>query len=283
MNKACRVLDSMEPSYVLEGAGVRLKRSFSPLVTNLYDPFLLFDHFAFNQPIEAAAVGFPMHPHRGIETVTYMLVGKVDHRDSLGNQGQIGPGDVQWMTAGGGILHEEMPRIGSDRALTGFQLWVNMPAAQKMTHPRYQGVSASGIPIPQGNGWSAHVIAGRVGNIRGPVDGIAAGPLYLDVCMEAGSEFVQPVPQTHTVLVYIFEGQGQFGNQLISAVKMVVMGGGNYVRVLTLDTPVRFILMAGEPLKEPIAPYGPFVMNTSEEIQQALADLRKGTFVKDYK
>jgi redox-sensitive bicupin YhaK (pirin superfamily) len=281
MNKACQVLDSIEPLYVIEGAGVRLKRLFSPRVTNLYDPFLLFDHFAFNQPIEAAAVGFPMHPHRGIETVTYMLVGKVDHRDSLENQGQIGPGDVQWMTAGGGILHEEMPRIGSDRALTGFQLWVNLPAAQKMNCPRYQGVSASEIPVPEGKGWSAHVIAGQVGNIRGPVVGIAADPIYLDVCVEAGSEFVQPVPRTHTLLAYIFEGQGQFGDQLISSAKMIVLGGGNNVRVLTQDTAVRFILMAGEPLKEQIAPYGPFVMNTPEEIQQALADLRNGTFVRD--
>jgi redox-sensitive bicupin YhaK (pirin superfamily) len=274
MEKVCRVLVSIEPLYVMEGAGVRLKRSFSPRVTNLFDPFLLFNHFAFNEPIEAAGVGFPMHP--------YMLVGKVNHRDSLGNHGQIGPGDVQWMTAGGGILHEEMPRLGSDRTLNGFQLWVNLPAAQKMTRPRYQGVSASEIPVPEGKGWSAHVVAGRVGNIRGPVVGIAADPIYLDVCVEAGSEFVQPVPQTHTLLAYIFEGQGQFGDQLVSAAKMVVLGDGNNVRVLTQDTPVRFILMAGEPLKEEIAPYGPFVMNTPEEIQQALADLHNGTFVSEY-
>ena len=281
MNKACRVLNTIEPLYVMEGAGVLVKRSFSPQVTNIFDPFLLFDHFAFNEPIEAAGVGFPMHPHRGIETVTYMLVGKVDHRDSLGNQGQIGPGDVQWMTAGGGILHEEMPHLGSDRAINGFQLWVNLPAAQKMTRPRYQGVSSSEIPVSEGKGWYAHVVAGQLGNIRGPVIGIAANPIYLEVCMDGGSEFVQPVPQTHTILAYIFEGQGFFGDQRVSAAKMVVLGDGDNVRVLTQDTPVRFILMAGIPLKERIAPHGPFVMNTPEEIQQALADLHNGTFVRE--
>ena len=146
MNKSRQVVNVIEPQYVMEGAGVRLRRSFSPQVTNLFDPFLLFDHFAFNDPVEGAIVGFPMHPHRGIETVTYMLVGKVNHRDSLGNQGQIGPSDVQWMTAGGGILHEEMPRIGPDRAINGFQLWVNLPASLKMTHPRYQGVKCFNYP-----------------------------------------------------------------------------------------------------------------------------------------
>jgi len=280
MNDFFHIVDTIEPTYVMEGAGVRLKRSFSPQVANHFDPFLLFDHFAFNDPIEGAGIGFPMHPHRGIETVTYMLAGRVDHHDSLGNRGQIGPGDIQWMTAGGGILHEEMPRIGPDRAINGFQLWINLPAALKMIKPHYQAVIASKIPKAEGKGWQARVITGQVGNIHGWVDGIAIDPIYLDVSLEPGSVFDLPVPPTNTALAYVFEGQGLFGDQTITAVQMVLLAKGDTIRFQTEEQPARFLIMAGEPIKEPIFPYGPFVMNTAEEIQQALIDLRNDTFVR---
>jgi hypothetical protein len=270
----------IEPQYVIEGAGVLLRRSISPLVSNQFDPFLLFDHFAFNDPVEGPIRGFPMHPHRGIETVTYILKGSVNHRDSLGNAGLIGPGDIQWMTAGGGILHEEMPRRGPDGIIDGFQLWVNLPAAQKMIQPRYQGVTAADIPAAKGSGWMARVVAGKVGDISGPVTEIAADPLYLEVAMQANAEFNLAIPESHTVMAYIFDGQATLGNEEVAAVKLAVFGQGDLVNVRTDDSPVRFMLMAGAPIGEPIVPYGPFVMNTRAEIQQALDDLRNGTFVQ---
>jgi redox-sensitive bicupin YhaK (pirin superfamily) len=281
MTKICQVVREIEPRFTMEGAGVRLKRSFFPQESNSFDPFLLFDHFAFNDPIESAGVGFPMHPHRGIETVTYMVAGKVDHRDSLGNQGQIGPGDVQWMTAGGGIMHEEIPRIGSDRANNGFQLWVNLPASQKMTRPRYQGIKSSEIPVAKGTGWQAKVIAGMIGNIKGPVIGIAADPVYLDVQMEKSSEFQLPVNQAQTLLVYIFEGGGYLHDHYVPSVKMLGMSSGDIFEINTKENSVHFLVIAGIPFREPVAPYGPFVMNTFDEIQQALSDLRNGSFVKE--
>ena len=273
------VKEIIEPQYVIEGAGVLLRRSIAPQVSNRYDPFLLFDHFAFNDPVEGPIRGFPMHPHRGIETVSYILKGSVNHRDSLGNVGLIGPGDVQWMTAGGGILHEEMPRRGPDGSIDGFQLWVNLPADQKMSRPRYQEVGAETIPIIEKNGCRARVVAGTVDSIQGPVTEIAADPVYLDVMLDAGSKFSLPVPERHTVLAYVFVGQGFFDDTEIASVKMVVFGEGSQIIVRTVDSPVRFMLIAGAPFGEPIAPYGPFVMNTHAEIQQALADLRDGTFV----
>ena len=273
------VKEIIEPQYVIEGAGVLLRRSIAPQVSNRYDPFLLFDHFAFNDPVEGPIRGFPMHPHRGIETVSYILKGSVNHRDSLGNVGLIGPGDVQWMTAGGGILHEEMPRRGPDGSIDGFQLWVNLPADQKMSRPRYQEVGAETIPFFEKNGCRARVVAGTVDSIQGPVTEIAADPVYLDVMLDAGSKFSLPVPERHTVLAYVFVGQGFFDDTEIASVKMVVFGEGSQIIVRTVDSPVRFMLIAGAPFGEPIAPYGPFVMNTHAEIQQALADLRDGTFV----
>lgn len=275
-----KVKNIIEPQFVMEGAGVRLRRSISPHPSNRFDPFLLFDHFAFNDPLEGPIAGFPMHPHRGIETVTYILEGSVNHRDSLGNAGLIGPGDVQWMTAGGGIMHEEMPRRGPDGSIYGFQLWVNLPAAQKMSAPRYQEVTSATIPVADGKGYRVRIVAGEVDGIRGPVTEIAARPLYLEVALEAGAEFLQPIPQGHTTLAYVFEGQGRFGGTPVDAVKLVVFGDGDRLEVRAAEAPVRFMLMAGAPFREPIVPYGPFVMNTHEEIQQALTDLRNGTFVK---
>ncbi|HTP09768.1 MAG TPA: pirin family protein [Anaerolineae bacterium] len=272
----------IEPQYVIEGADVLLRRSFGPKRSNEYDPFLLFDHFAFNDPVEGPITGFPMHPHRGIETVTYMLDGSVHHRDSLGNAGLIGPGDVQWMTSGRGIMHEELPRRGPSGAIAGFQLWVNLPAALKMSRPRYQEVSAATIPTTQRDGAIIRVVTGEVDSVRGPVTEIAANPVYLDVTLAANSNFVYPVPHEHQLLAYIFEGAGRFGEEaeLVPAVRMIMFNEGDEIKAST-EQGVRFMLMAGAPIHEPIAPYGPFVMNTDAEIRQALFELRNGTFIKE--
>lgn len=271
----------IEPQYVIEGAGVLLRRSISPKVSNEFDPFLLFDHFAFNDPIEGPIRGFPYHPHRGIETVTYMLEGSTHHRDSLGNAGLIGPGDVQWMTSGSGILHEEMPRRGPSGNIYGFQLWVNLPSQLKMTAPRYQEVSADTIPTYEKAGVKIRVVAGGVDSVHGPVTEIAASPLYLDVQLAPDTEFSQPIPGGHTAIAYVFEGEGIFGDQVVNAVRMIQFDDGDGVQVKTENHPVRFMLMTGAPFKEPIAPYGPFVMNTMDEIKQALIELRNGTFIKE--
>jgi len=278
--KARAIKDLIEPQMVIEGAGVRLLRSFFPQESNLYDPFLLFDHFAFNDPTEGPIRGFPTHPHRGIETVTYMLEGNVQHRDSLGNSGIIGPGDVQWMTAGGGILHEEMPRRGPDGTIYGFQLWVNLPASLKMSRPNYQEVKAGSIPESLQDGISIRVVAGTVNGIEGPVQQIAAKPLYLEVKLPVHSDFTQPVTPGHTALIYVFEGEGEIAGQPVKALSMAILGDGDCIQAKTRDFPMRFMIMAGAPFRESIAPYGPFVMNTREEIAQALADLRTGTFIK---
>lgn len=272
----------IEPQFVIEGAGVLLRRSFGPRRANQHDPFLLFDHFAFNDPLEGPIQGFPMHPHRGIETVTYMLEGSVNHRDSLGNAGLIGEGDVQWMTSGRGIMHEEMPRRGPAGVIYGFQLWVNLPAALKMGEPRYQEVTAASIPLVEVNGAAVRLVAGELEGVRGPVTDISASPLYMEVRLEPNAKFNLPVPAGHTTLAYVFEGRGRFGAQAeeVEAVRMVEFGDGDEVTVETDAEPVRFMLITGAPFKEPIFPYGPFVMNTMEEIQQTLEELRNGTFIK---
>ncbi len=281
MTNSRKIARIIEPQYVIEGAGVLLRRSVVPRVSNQYDPFLLFDHFAFNDPIEGPIRGFPMHPHRGIETVTYMLEGSTHHRDSLGNSGLIGPGDVQWMTSGRGILHEEMPRRGPNGNIYGFQLWVNLPARLKMTAPRYQEVAAATIPIHEREGVSVRVVAGAVDGVAGPVTEIAAAPLYLDVRLDADTRFTLPTPPGHTVLAYVFEGEAVVSDQTVTSVRMVHFGDGEQIQFRTENSSVRFMLMAGLPFQEPIAPYGPFVMNTREEIQQALVELRNGTFIKE--
>jgi len=280
MNKSRTILKIIEPQLVLEGAGVLLRRSIFPRQSNEHDPFLLFDHFAFNNPLEGPIRGFPMHPHRGIETVTYMLDGSVNHRDSLGNAGMIGPGDVQWMTSGRGILHEEMPRRNESGNIHGFQLWVNLPAAQKMDPPRYQEVSASAIPVINQDGATIRLVAGELNGISGPVTEIAASPLYMDVKLAPASKFIYPIPRGHTALAYVFEGTGEFSSEVIESVSMVVFNDdGDQVEVKS-ESGVQFMLIAGAPFKEPIVPYGPFVMNTVEEIQQAITELRNGTFIK---
>jgi hypothetical protein len=280
MNKLRQIQTIIEPQYVIEGAGVLLRRSISPRVSNEFDPFLLFDHFAFNDPVEGPIRGFPMHPHRGIETVTYMLEGSTHHRDSLGNAGLIGPGDVQWMTSGRGILHEEMPRRGPSGNIYGFQLWVNLPARLKMTAPRYQEVSADTIPAYEKDGIKIRLVAGTVNGIVGPVTEIAASPLYLEVQLAPDTEFNQPIPVGHTAIAYVFEGECVFEGKPVEAVHLVKFEDGDHIHVKTENNPVRFMLIAGLPFNEKIAPYGPFVMNTMEEIQQTLVELRNGTFIK---
>jgi len=278
----------VEPQNVIEGAGVRLRRAFGPSRANPLDPFLLYDHFHFDNALEGPITGFPTHPHRGIETVSYILEGSVRHRDSLGHTGIIGAGDVQWMTSGRGILHEEMPKRGPDGVITGFQLWVNLPAAKKMVPPRYQEVNAQSIPTVQNEGIKVRVIAGTYEGVQGPVTEIAANPLYLDVQLKPGVEIVLPTPLGHTVMAYLFKGGGWFGvadglrGSQVTAVHMVIFDDGDHMRVRAADdTVARFIVIAGAPFKEPIFPYGPFVMNSPEEIMQAFEDLRNGTFVKD--
>ena len=274
----------IEPEPVVEGAGVRLNRSIATRRLDYLDPFLLLDHFASSNPRDYEA-GFPLHPHRGIETVTYVLRGEVHHKDTLGNSGSIGAGDVQWMTAGRGIMHEEMPQVRPE-GIAGFQLWVNLPAKLKMTKPRYQDIRSTEIPeIKKEAGARIRVITGTVDGVSGPVTGIAANPIYLDVFVPAHASLVQPIHRGHTAFAYVFEGEAKFAGDekddgtMISHPRLVVLGDGDYVRVVTSATPVRFLLISGKPLHEPIARYGPFVMNTEEEIEQTLQELRQGTFV----
>lgn len=274
-----KVARIIEPEYVMEGAGVKLRRSIATRTLNYLDPFLLFDHFGSSNPDDYIK-GFPWHPHRGIETVTYMISGVVKHHDSIGNSGSITAGDMQWMTAGSGIMHEEMPQRTKGE-LRGFQLWVNLPAKLKMTAPRYRDVLASTIPeVAREDGVKIKVIAGKVDGVQGVVTEIYADPEYLDVSMPPDAVFSQPVTKGHNALAYVFEGEGMFGDNVILSPKLVVFGDGDVVEARTGKTPVRFLLVSGKPLNEPIARYGPFVMNTREEIEQALEDLRNGTFMK---
>lgn len=284
MDKLIRKVTSViVPQTVMEGAGVRLKRSIATRTLDYLDPFLLFDHFGSENPDDYIA-GFPMHPHRGIETVTYMLAGQVHHKDSLGNSGVIGAGDVQWMTSGRGIMHEEMPRQ-HDGEMTGFQLWVNLPAELKMSAPRYQEILSEGIPgLVRADGVKIRVIAGEVEGVQGPVTEIAIDPVYLDVMVPPGTVFSMAVEREHTVFAYVFEGEGRFGGEdtreIVGHPSMIIFGEGDEMRVKTDGGHVRFLLVMGKPLHEPVTRYGPFVMNTREEINQTLRELRDGTFIK---
>src|SRR5262245_60474473 len=281
MNSRRSVDRIVEPQAVVEGAGVRLKRSIGTRSLDYLDPFLLLDHFA-DKEREDYEAGFPLHPHRGIETVTYVLKGSINHRDTLGNEGSIGPGDVQWMTAGGGIMHEEMPQVTRE-GIDGFQLWVNLPAKLKMTQPRYQGIQSNEIPeVAIEGGATIRVIAGTVAGVSGPVTEIAADPIYADILVPEHSSFTQQIEPGHTTFAYVFEGRGAFDDgREISSTRLVNWGDGDHVKIVTDNSSVRFLLVSGKPLNEPIARYGPFVMNTREEIEQALQDLRRGTFVWD--
>ena len=279
MSSTRKVLRIIEPQAVVEGAGVRLKRSIGTRTLDYLDPFLLLDHFQSKNRADYEA-GFPLHPHRGIETVTYLLTGAVRHKDTLGNAGVIGPGDLQWMTAGRGILHEEMPQVRPE-GVAGFQLWVNLPAKQKMIAPHYQNINASEISeIRRDGGPTIRVIAGTVDGVTGPIGGIAAEPTYLDVSLPSGGSFVQPIARGHSAFAYVFEGEARFGDNLVASPKLVVWDDGDSVEVSAEKNPGRFLLVSGKPLNEPIARHGPFVMNTREEIEQTLRELRDGTFIR---
>ena len=282
MNKQIRnVVRKIEPQAVIEGAGVRLKRSIATRSLDYLDPFLLFDHFGSDNPEDYLA-GFPTHPHRGIETVTYMLRGEVEHGDSLGNSGVISAGDVQWMTAGRGILHQEMPRPVEGR-MEGFQLWVNLPAGEKMSPPRYQEIKSDTIPaVVEEDGVRVRVIAGEVGGVRGPVTEIAIQPTYLDVRLPAGADWEHTAPPENTLFAYLYEGEAMFGDdqQAFQAPALLVFGAGDSVQARAERQPAGLLLVMGKPLHEPIARYGPFVMNTRAEIEQTLLELRDGTFIQ---
>ncbi len=266
----------------LEGAGVRLRRSFSNREVPLFDPFLLLDRFGSSNPEDYLA-GFPWHPHRGIETVTYVLDGRVAHGDTLGNAGEIGPGDVQWMNSGSGIIHQEMPQR-TEGTMSGFQLWVNLPAAAKMSVPAYRGLTAAEFPeVTTDSGARVKVVAGRFGSIEGPVRGIPVDPTYLDVSVPAGGSFERETPPGHTVFAHSIEGAGSFAGtdpRPVGGGETVLFGDGNAVRATAGDSGLRFLLVSGRPLHEPVAWYGPIVMNTQEQLTEAVRELRAGDFVK---
>lgn len=285
----------------MEGAGVYLHRAFGFTDPTECDPFLLFDDFRNERP-EDYYRGFPWHPHRGIETITYVLSGTVDHGDSLGNTGTLGAGDVQWMTAGSGIMHQEMPKGNAKGQMHGFQLWANLPSSLKMTAPRYQDVGAAEIPeVTEDNGVRVRVITGDFWGQRGPVDGIAADPLYLDVTVPPGVKATLPVDTYRKAFAYVFEGAGAFADasapegvllekevmgrevnirDLSGNRTLIRFGTGDAVTVQAGEDGVRFLLVAGAPIREPVAWHGPIVMNTRAELVQAVNDLQNGTFIK---
>jgi hypothetical protein len=264
-----------------DGAGVRLTRVIGTPQLDSLDPFLLLDEFGTDRPEDYIA-GFPEHPHRGFETVTYMLDGRMRHRDNQGNEGVLVPGAVQWMTAGRGILHSEMPEQEQGR-MRGFQLWVNLPATDKMTAPRYQEFGPTRIPeVRPGEGVRVKVIAGEAGGIRGPIAQPATDPLYIDLHLRAGARFDEPVAQGHNAFAYVYEGAARFGEgsdaATVQARELALLGPGDTIVVEGRDADTRMIVVAGRPLREPVARRGPFVMNTREELLQAFADLQAGRF-----
>ncbi len=274
------VSDVWKNRATMEGAGVRLHRVFGNEQVPRLDPFLMLDDFGSDNPADYLA-GFPWHPHRGIETVTYLDRGAVNHGDSLGNAGAIGPGDVQWMTAGSGIIHQEMPQAPADRILRGFQLWVNLPAASKMSDPRYRGIEAAGIPTASlAPGVTAKVIAGEAGGVRGPVKDLVVDVSYLDVTAASAAVCEHPVPAVHRSLAYVVEGEGRFAGTRVAGGHLVLFEGKGAVTVEAGLKGCRYLLLSGRPLGEPVAWYGPIVMNTEEELETAFREYRDGTFVK---
>lgn len=272
------------PQPVVEGAGVHLVRSIGTQQLDHLDPFLLLDHFESADPREYEA-GFPYHPHRGIETVTIVRHGEVRHGDSLGHRGTIGAGDIQWMTSGSGILHEEMPVVRPE-GIAGLQLWLNLPARDKMTRPKYRDLAAAQLPEEElDEGARVRAIAGEAGGgrLRGPVDGLAVAPKFVDVTLPPGTAFREPVPPGHTAFAYLDRGEVRFGPRQtpVRGPALVVFGEGGLVEARAGDGGGRFLLAAAQPLGEPIARYGPFVMNTRAEIEQTLRDLRSGRFIRD--
>jgi len=271
--KVVKVVHGMPTS---DGAGVKLRRVIGQPGLPELDPFLMLDEFGTDAPADYIA-GFPEHPHRGFETVTYMLDGRMRHRDNHGHEGVLVPGSVQWMTAGRGIVHSEMPEQQEGR-MRGFQLWLNLPARDKMTEPKYQEFGPERIPVATpAPGVSVKVIAGEVGAVKGPIAQPATDPTYLDVGLTAGSAYTHALPEQHAAFVYVFEGAVQIGSNAIKAGELVVLSEGREVR-LSATEDSRAILVAGRPLKEPVARYGPFVMNTREQLMQAVEDFQTGKF-----
>jgi quercetin 2,3-dioxygenase len=285
----------------LEGAGVHLRRAFGFGSTNDFDPFLLLDDFRNDIPDDYLA-GFPWHPHRGIETITYVLTGTVEHGDSLGNRGTISAGDVQWMTAGRGIIHQEMPKGDPSGRMHGFQLWGNLPASRKMTAPRYQEVKAADIPqVTADDGTHVRIVCGEFWGARGPVEGVAADPVYLDISVPPGRRKTLPVAVEHHAFAYVFGGGGRFCNASEPLAvptesvgwldtkppsqadnrSLVLFDRGDEIEVEAGQDGMRFLLVSGKPIVEPVAWYGPIVMNTQAELRQAFKELEKGTFLKD--
>jgi redox-sensitive bicupin YhaK (pirin superfamily) len=283
----------------MEGAGVHLRRAFGFGDTSEFDPFLLLDDFRNDVPADYLA-GFPWHPHRGIETITYVLAGTVDHADSIGNHGAIAAGDVQWMTAGSGIIHQEMPKGDATGRMHGFQLWANLPSSQKMTAPRYQEVKSPEIPVlTDDDGTEARLVCGEMWGRRGPVEGIAADPVYVDVSVPPGKRKTLPVETTRHAFAYVFAGGGRFSNASGPLAvpteglgwadtdppdhadnrSLVVFDRGDEVTVQAGEDGIRFLLVSGKPLREPVAWYGPIVMNTQEELRSAFEQLQRGTFL----
>lgn len=297
-NRAIRKMFRSKPT--LEGAGVHLKRAFAFAEVPMFDPFLLLDDFRAKDP-QSYLPGFPWHPHRGIETVTYVLEGKVEHGDSMQNRGVIGAGDVQWMTAGSGIIHQEMPKGNAAGHMGGFQLWANLPASHKMMPPRYREVKSAQIPhITTRDGATIRIISGQVDGTRGPVRDIVTDPAYLDISLPAGHRFVHPLPHGHTAFAYIIGGKACFcqqkdpysyeaeganyfdlqRNPLATDGTLILFGDGDQVVVSTEEEPARLLLVSGKPIGEPVAWYGPIVMNTQRELEIAFEEYQHGTFLK---
>jgi redox-sensitive bicupin YhaK (pirin superfamily) len=289
----------VESKPTLEGAGVKLRRAFGFGETSDYDPFLLFDDFRNDRPDDYLA-GFPWHPHRGIETITYVLAGTVEHGDSLGNRGSLGAGDIQWMTAGSGILHQEMPQGDPAGRMHGFQLWANLPSSLKMTAPRYQDVPGKDVPeVVDDDGTRVRIVCGSFWGKKGPVEGVAADPRYLDIFVPPGQRKRLEVETTRHAFAYVFEGSGTFRDasdpravqtdlvgegttrpDFVGNRSMVLFDRGDEIVVQAGDQGIRFLLVSGKPIEEPVAWYGPIVMNTRAELQQAYDELNRGTFIK---
>jgi len=300
MERIRKIKKILKSKPTVEGAGVHLKRAFGYDQVPLLDPFLLLDDFHSDHPNDYLK-GFPWHPHRGIETITYMLYGKVEHGDSMGNKGTISSGDVQWMTAGSGIIHQEMPKGQKDGLMWGFQLWANLPASHKMMEPRYRDVKSKEIPeVTLDRGVKVKIICGEVNGLKGPVQDIVIDPEYLDITVPSKSSFTHPVKRGHTVLAYVIEGAGYFDpgrdtyayevegtnyfdfkrECFMSSETLILFDEGDEVVISTEEKPVRFLLISGKPIGEPVAWYGPIVMNTQEELKIAFEEYQNGTFIK---
>jgi len=303
MGKIRKIKKILRSKPTIEGAGVHLKRAFGSYQAPMLDPFLLLDDFHSNNPDDYIK-GFPWHPHRGIETITYVLHGKVEHGDSMGNKGVIHSGDVQWMTAGSGIIHQEMPKGEKDGLMRGFQLWANLPASRKMMDPRYRDVKSLQIPeINWDHGVKVKIICGEVSGVRGPVKDIVIDPEYLDVTVPSKTNITYPVKKGYTAFAHVIEGKGYFDQNrdsyayeveganyfdfkrecLINAENLILFGEGDEVAISTEEKPVRFLFVSGRPIGEPVAWYGPIVMNTQEELRIAFEEYQNGTFIKHKK